>query len=119
MPTPYIWVQTGIPPKCKLRPWEKERLKTVADGFVNEFYKPTFIKPPPADARWNYVVDVSTKWHGPYLQFIAKYACPGPNAISPFFEDAFARLGYFRPDVWSLWGAAAQRPVDRHRAPTE
>jgi hypothetical protein len=37
------------------------------------------------------------------LQFIARYACPGPNAISPFFETAFARLGYFRNGAWSLW----------------
>ncbi len=103
MPTRYVWVQTGIPPKCKLQPYEKDRLKAVADKFVDEFYKPTFIRPPPPDERFNYVVDFSTKWHGAYLQFIARYACPGPNAISPFFEIAFARLGYFRPDRWSLW----------------
>ena len=98
-----MWVQTGIPPKCKLRLWEKEQLKKLADRFVDEFYKPTFLKPPPTDARFNYVVDFSTKWHGAYVQFISKYACPGPYAISPFFEIAFARLGYFRRDAWSLW----------------
>ena len=38
-----------------------------------------------------------------YLQFIVKYACPGPNALSPFFEIAFARLGYFRPDSLNIW----------------
>lgn len=71
--------------------------------MVAEFFKPTLIKSPPVEQLGNYVVDFSTKWHGAYLQFIAKYACPGPNAISPFFETAFARLGYFRRDCWNIW----------------
>ena len=78
-------------------------MKAVADKFVGEYYRPTFLKAPPEKTSFNYVVDFSTKWHGAYLQFIAKYACPGPNAISPFFETAFARLGYFRRDAYSLW----------------
>jgi len=49
------------------------------------------------------IVDYSTKWHGAYLQFIAKYACPGPNALSPSFESIFARLGYFGRDSWNIW----------------
>jgi len=36
-------------------------------------------------------------------QFIARYAGPGPNALTPFFETAFCRLGYFGPDSWNLW----------------
>ena len=99
----WVWVRTGIPPKCKLAPWQKRQWQAKADQFVNELYKPTFIKPPPKPPRFNYVIDFSTKWHGANLQFIAQYACPGPNARSPFFEHAFARLGYFRPEAWSLW----------------
>ena len=30
MPREYVWIQTGIPPKCKLSPWEKQR-----DGRVS------------------------------------------------------------------------------------
>ncbi len=99
----WTWMQTGIPPKNKLSKWQKLDWKAKADNFVQTYYKPAFIKPPPADARFNFIVDFSTKWHGSYLQFIARYACPGPNAISPFFDTAFARLGYFRNDAWSLW----------------
>jgi hypothetical protein len=102
MPRYYVWMPTGIPPKCKLSKWQKQSLQREADQFVAEFYKPA-IKPPPDDPRFNYIVDYSTKWHGAYLQFIAKYACPGPNALSPFFETAFARLGYFGPDSWNIW----------------
>jgi hypothetical protein len=93
---------SNIPPKCKLSKWQKQALQARADAFVAEFYKPG-IEPPPKDARFNYIVDFSTKWHGAYLQFIVKYACPGPNALSPFFEIAFARLGYWRPDCWNIW----------------
>ncbi|MEI6780055.1 MAG: hypothetical protein WCQ21_03960 [Verrucomicrobiota bacterium] len=102
MPRNYAWMPTEIPPKCKLSKWEKQSLQRHADQFVTEFYRPT-IKPPPDDPSCNYIVDFSTKWHGAYLQFIAKYACPGPNVLSPFFEIAFARLGYFRHDSWNIW----------------
>jgi hypothetical protein len=103
MPNEWVWVQDGIPPKCRLSKCQKATLKANADRFVQDCYKATFIRPPPKEARFNYIVDFFTKWHGVYLQFIARYACPGPKAISPFFETAFARLGYFRNDAWSLW----------------
>ena len=102
MPRGYVWMPTDLPPKCKLSKWRKHSLQAEADQFVADFYK-TAIKPPPPNARFNYLVDFSTKWHGAYLQFIAKYACPGPNALSPFFEIAFARVGYFGPDCWNIW----------------
>lgn len=103
MPGEWVWVRTGIPPKCKLSKGRKESLKARADEFVKGFYKPVFIRPPPKEPRFNYIVDFFTKWHGLYLQFMARYACPGPNALSPSFDTAFARLGYFRDDAWSLW----------------
>lgn len=102
MPSGWVWAPTNIPPKCKLTKWQKESLQAEADKFVAEFYRAT-LKPPPTDAQFNYVVDYSTKWHGAYLQFISKYVCPRPNAISPFFEVAFARLGYFGRDSWNIW----------------
>lgn len=98
-----VWVRTGVPPKCKLTKWQKESFRAVADEFIRDFYRPTYLKPPPKDPQFNYIVGFSTKWHGAYLQFIAHYACPGPNAMSPSFDLAFARLGYFRDDAWSLW----------------
>lgn len=107
MPAEWVWVRTGIPPKCKLSKWQKGALQARADQFVQEFYRATLIKPPPEDQRFNYIVDFSTKWHGAYLQFIVRYACPGPNAMWPFFEEAFARLGYFGDDAWSLWARRA------------
>jgi hypothetical protein len=42
-------------------------------------------------------------WRGSYLRFIAKYTCPGPNALAPFFEISFARLDCFDCDHYNLW----------------
>ena len=102
MPRGYVWMPTDIPPRCKLSKWQKQGLQAEADQFVAEFYQPT-LKPPPKDPHFNDIVGFSTKWHGAYLQFIARYACPGPNALAPFFELAFARLGYFGPNSWNIW----------------
>jgi hypothetical protein len=56
--------------------------------------KPEHIKPPPKNAKWNHIVDLYTKWHRKYFYFCAEYACPGPSAMSPYFEMGFARLKY-------------------------
>ncbi len=99
----YIWAATGIPPKCKLSKWEKQECVAEAGRFIDEFYRPEFIKPPPDDPEWNYVIDFRAAFSGSYLRFYAKYACPSPRAISPEFEVPFARLGCFARDRWSLW----------------
>lgn len=65
-----------------------------ARKLVETVLKPECIEPPPKRAEFNYVVDIYTKWYRHYLYFCAKYACPGPNALSPFFESKFARMAY-------------------------
>jgi hypothetical protein len=60
--------------------------------FIDEVLKPRHIKPPPEDSMSNYLIDITLKWHGSTLFLVAIYACPGPNAISPTFEERFARL---------------------------
>jgi hypothetical protein len=51
-----------------------------------------YVKPPPKEPRFNYIIEVWTKWIGSTLYFGTTYACPGPNAISPSFEVKFARM---------------------------
>lgn len=80
----------------------KDDLSARAQQFVDSDLKPGFVLPPPSDLRFNYIVDLSTKWHGRFFYFMAKYACPGPNAISPFFEVGFARLEYQRNGRFSM-----------------
>jgi hypothetical protein len=98
-----VWMLTNTPPKCKLSTFQKEEIKAKAQKFLDEVFKAVVIRPAPADAQFNYMVDVSVKWHGAYLIFMTKYACPAPNAFSPFFEVPLARFGYFSRDKWSVW----------------
>ena len=103
MPPRYIWAPSEIPPKCKLQRLEKERCVAEAEKFIAEFYRHEFIKPAPKNHQFNHIVDFRADFSGSYLRFYAKYACPGPRALSPSFEHPFARLGCFGRDRWNLW----------------
>jgi len=95
----------SCPPKAskpKVPDTLKVDVKTKADDLVESVLKPTHIKPPPPDDRFNYIVDIYTKWHQSYFYFCAKYCSPGPNAISPFFEVRFARMGYVGQNRFNL-----------------
>lgn len=47
-------------------------------------------------------MDISTKWLGSKCFFISTYACPGPNAIAPTFEQKFARMEFVGNGRFSL-----------------
>jgi hypothetical protein len=89
-------------PKPKVPENIKIEVETKANELIESFLKPEYIKPPPDDMRFNYVVDIYTKWYRNYFYFCAKYACPGPNAISPFFESKFARMEYAGDGLFNL-----------------
>ena len=72
-----------------------ERIKADVDAKATklvERLKPKYVQPPPKKPRFNYIIDVWTKWIGGTLYFGTTYACPGPNVISPSFESKFARM---------------------------
>ncbi len=70
--------------------------------MIESELKPRFVKPPPEDLHWNYIVDISSKWYRSYFYFCAQYRCPAPNCISEFFEVKFARLEYVGKDRFNL-----------------
>ncbi len=80
----------------------KTKVDALAQALVVTELKPAHVLPPPPEPRFNYIVDISTKWHGRYFYFISKYACPGPNALSPFFDAPFARLEYQQNGRFSM-----------------
>jgi hypothetical protein len=96
------WVKTNTPPKNTLTATAKSDILSRAQRFVDDHHR-KLLEPPPKGQQFNYVIDYTVKWHGPYLIFTAKYACPGPNAVSPGFDHAFARLGCFARDRFNLW----------------
>ena len=106
----WVWMKTDTPPKCRLSKWQKADRLAEAEKLLETYYRPRFVQPPPRKPICNYLVGFSATWHGSYLRFIARYACPHPQAFSPFFEFPFARLGCFDFDRYNLW---AQRHNDQ------
>jgi hypothetical protein len=72
----------------------KAEVLEKASQLVEGFLKPKCIKPPPKHKRWNYLIDITTKWHQSFFYFRSTYASRGPTAISPTFASRFARLEY-------------------------
>ncbi len=80
----------------------KLEVEAKARELVESVLKPLHIKPPPDDDRFNYIVDIGTKWYRNYFYLSATYRCPGPTALSPYFEAKFARLEYTGTDHFNL-----------------
>lgn len=95
----WAWVQAK--PSCVPQA-VKEDLSRRAGAFIDLDLKPKHVTPPPGNPKFNYIVDIATKWHGRFFYFVAKYACPGPNAMSPFFEVGFVRIEYQRNGLFCM-----------------
>jgi hypothetical protein len=101
--TPKMWVYRPpkpTPPKVPAN--LKADIQQRADQLVETTLKPLHLKPPPKDCRFNYLVDLYTKWYRHYFYFCAKYCVANPNALSPDFEIKFARLEYLDEQRFNL-----------------
>ena len=95
MPTQKRWMKVPQKPsKPKVSEGFKLEVQSKADHFVGSYLKPTFIIRPPKDPKFNYIVEIFTKWHQRHFYFCSKYRCVHENCISEFFESKFARLEY-------------------------
>lgn len=92
----------GKRPKTPLPGTLKQEVDAKANDLIETVLKPKHVKPPPTGHQLNYITDITTKWLGSKLYFIAVYACPGPNAISPSFETKFARMEYIGNGQFAL-----------------
>ena len=88
--------------KSKVPDRLKQTVKEQADELVETVLIPRHVKPPPEDDQFNYLVNIYTKWHRNYFYFCSTYNSPGPHAISPSFEDKFARLEFVGTDRFNL-----------------
>jgi hypothetical protein len=88
-----MWVH-GKQPKPKVPEDVKKDLELKATDLIESFLKPTYIKPPPKNEDFSYIIDIYTKWYRSYFYLCSKYHCPGSNAISPFFEVRFTRFEF-------------------------
>jgi len=72
----------------------QREVERQAQALIDSTLKPRYLQPPPTQAELNYLVDLYTRWRGPFFYFCSRYCSPGPRALSPFFESKFARLQY-------------------------
>ena len=79
-------------PKSALSGTLKDEVDTKAKELIEKTLKPKHIQSPPEGSQFNYITGITTKWIGSTCYFISIYACPGPNAIAPTFEEKFARM---------------------------
>lgn len=90
-----VWKLSSVKsPKSTVPESIKEDLLAKATHLIEYHLKTRYVLPPRKDIKYNYVTNISGKWNRSYFYFIAIFACPGPNAISPTFERKFARMEY-------------------------
>lgn len=94
------WVYS--PPKSQPSKGLKAEISAKATLLVDSILKPQHVKPPRKNARFNYVADIWTKWRGNSFYFCARYNCPGPNALSPFFDTTCAKMEYIGRNRFNL-----------------
>jgi hypothetical protein len=100
---PKRWMYSPAKPdKTAVPETLKAEVESKARELIDTVLKPKHVKPPPKAQRWNYIIDIGTKWYRSYFYFVSTYACPGPNALAPTFESKFARLEYVGPDRFNL-----------------
>ncbi len=94
------WIYSKASPKT-VPDGLRQELSAKAAALIETHLRPKYIQPP-TNPQFNYVIDIFTKWRGRNFYFMSKYACPGPNRISPHFEIGFARLTFVGGDRFDL-----------------
>lgn len=88
------WVFNPKYPKIKVPDLVKKRVSTLADKLIDEDLRPSHVKRRRKNEKFNYIIDIYTKWVGNYFYFCALYKVPDPKASISEFEMKFARLQY-------------------------
>lgn len=99
------WVYSPGKPrssKPKISESLKRQVQEKFDQLIDTEFKPKYIKAPPEDPRFNYLVDIFSQWHRSSFYICGKYHCPGPNAISPSFDSKFSRFEYAGGDRFNI-----------------
>jgi hypothetical protein len=87
---------------ASVSPSLKTEVEKKARELIDDVLKPKYV-PSKKDERFNYVIDIGAKWYRNFFYFVATYACPGPNALSPTFEKKFARMEPLQDGSFALY----------------
>jgi hypothetical protein len=80
----------------------KAEVETKANDLIANVLKPKYVQTPREDEQFNYISDIGTEWYRHYFYFVSTYTCPGPNAMSPTFEEKFARMEYIGDSKFAI-----------------
>jgi hypothetical protein len=80
----------------------KRKVSTKANELIESYLKPHYIKPPPENPQFGYIIDIYGKWVHQYFYFISVYRNPRPDAIEPTYEVRFTRMQHIHRDYFSL-----------------
>ena len=88
------WGWVYSPKKPQPNKVSEQLQKEISEKAVElvEFLKPKWIEENTEGYEHNHIVDIYSQWSRNRFYFCSKYACPGPNSVSPFFETKFARM---------------------------
>ena len=91
-------------PKPKVPDSIKVELTQKANEIIQTQFKPwrSELDKGTKEKRFNYIVDLYTTWWRNYFYFCSKYHCPGPRAISEYFESRFTRMEYVGEQQFNL-----------------
>ena len=87
-------IQPAKKPQASISAALKTEVEAKANDLIAGSLKPKHVQPPRPGDHFNYITDIGAKWNRHYFYFFSTYACPAPNALSPTFEEKFARLEY-------------------------
>lgn len=79
---------------------KKQEILEICQPLVEQFKK-QYIRPNP-NKRFNYLIDIYTRWRGSYLYFCEKYKSERENRINDEFEVKFVRLEYVGHDRYKF-----------------
>ena len=61
----------------------KQEVNQKAGDLIENVLKPKHVEPPPRGRQLNYLVDITTKWHGSKCYFISVYRSPARTPSRP------------------------------------
>jgi hypothetical protein len=80
----------------------KAEVESKASDLIARVLKPKHVEQTKEDKSFNYITDIGAKWYRHYFYFFSTYACPDPDAVSPTFEEKFARMEYKGDNQFAL-----------------
>jgi hypothetical protein len=79
---------------------EKDAVEEYFRPLIETFKKKCIVKKP--DKRYNYTIDIYTKWHQSNFYLCERYKAEYPDRIADEFERKFARLHYCGDDRFDI-----------------